>query len=145
MNWINEVFKEFKILDTSKRAIRKFGVVIAIVLGVISVFVYLKLGSFNVLQWLWGIGLLFLMVGFVLPSVLRPIYRFWMLIAFLIGGVVSRIILTALYYLVITPIGLVSRIIGKDILDEKYDKNRESYWIKKNYSGIPIEQYKKMF
>ena len=145
MNWIKEISKEIKALDTSSKEIRKFGLVIAIALGVIGSFVYVKFGNFDVVGWLWGIGLLFLILGFILPSVLRPIYKIWMLLAFFIGGIVSRVILTVLFYVVLTPTGLVLRLFGKDILDKKFDKRRESYWVKKDLSGHTKEQYRKMY
>ena len=145
MSWIKEVSMEIKALDTSSEEIRKFGLVIAIALGVVGSFVYYKSGSFNVPQWLWGIGLLFLILGFILPSVLRPIYKIWMLFAFFIGGIVSRVILTVLFYVVLTPIGLVMRIFGKDILNKTLDKNQRSYWVKKDLSGYTKDQYGKMY
>ena len=145
MNWIKEISKEIKSLDTSSKEIRKFGLVIAIALGVIGSFVYVKFGNFDVVGWLWGIGILFLILGFILPSVLRPIYKIWMLLAFFIGGIVSRVILTVLFYIVLTPTGLVLRLFGKDILDKKFDKRRESYWVKKDLSGHTKEQYGKMY
>ena len=145
MNWIKEISKEIKALDTSSKEIRKFGLVIAIALGVIGSFVYVKSGNFDVAGWLWGIGLLFLILGFILPSVLRPAYRIWMLLAYFIGGIVSRVILTVLFYVVLTPTGLVLRLFGKDVLDQRFEKDRESYWIKKDLSGHTKEQYRKMY
>ena len=145
MNWIKEISKEIKALDTSSKEIRKFGLVIAIALGVIGSFVYVKFGNFDVVGWLWGIGLLFLILGFILPSVLRPVYRIWMLLAYFIGGIVSRVILTVLFYVVLTPTGLVLRLFGKDVLDQKFEKNRESYWVKKDLLGHTKEQYRKMY
>ena len=145
MNRIKEIFLEIKTLDTSSKEIRKFGLVIAIALGVIGSFIYVKFSNLDVVGWLWGIGLLFLILGFILPSVLRPIYKIWMLLAFFIGGIVSRVILTVLYYVVVTPTGLVIRLFGKDILDKKFDKRRESYWVKKDLSGHTKEQYGKMY
>ena len=145
MNWINEIFQEIKTLDTSSKAIRKFGLVIAIALGVIGSFVYVKFGNFDVVGWLWGIGLLFLILGFILPSVLRPVYRIWMLLAYFIGGIVSRVILTVLFYVVLTPTGLVLRLFGKDVLDQRFEKDRESYWIKKDLSDHTKDQYRKMY
>ena len=145
MNWTKEIFQGIKTLDTSRREIRKFGLVIAIALGVIGSFVYVKFGNLDVAGWLWGIGLLFLILGFILPSVLRPVYRIWMLLAYFIGGIVSRVILTVLFYVVLTPTGLVLRLFGKDVLDQKFDKRRESYWVKKDLSGHTKEQYSKMY
>ena len=145
MSWIKEISKEIKALDTSSKEIRKFGLVIAIALGVIGSFVYVKFGNFDVVGWLWGIGLLFLILGFILPSVLRPVYRIWMLLAYFIGGIVSRVILTVLFYVVLTPTGLVLRLFGKDVLDQRFEKDRESYWIKKDLTDHTKEQYRKMY
>ena len=145
MSLIKEIFQEIKTLDTSSKEIRKFGLVFAIALGVIGSIVYFKSGNFDVAGWLWGIGLLFLILGFILPSVLRPIYKIWMLLAYFIGGIVSRVILTVLFYVVLTPTGLVLRLFGKDILNKKLDKRRESYWVKKDLSGHTKEQYGKMY
>ena len=145
MSWIKEISKEIKALDTSSKEIRKFGLVIAIAMGVIGSFVYVKFGNFDVVGWLWGIGLLFLILGFILPSVLRPVYRIWMLLAYFIGGIISRVILTVLFYVVLTPTGLVLRLFGKDVLDQRFEKDRESYWIKKDLSGHTKEQYGKMY
>jgi len=145
LNWIKEISKEIKSLDTSSKEIRKFGLVIAIALGMIGSIIYVKFGNFDVVGWLWGIGLLFLILGFILPSVLRPVYRIWMLLAHFIGGIVSRVILIVLYYIVLVPIGLVLRLFGKDVLDQNFDKKRESYWIKKDLSNHTREQYRKMY
>lgn len=145
MSWIKEIFQEIKTLDTSKKSIQKFGLVIAVGLGLIGIFISLKTHNFDVPKWLWGIGLLFLILGFILPAVLRPVYKIWMLLAYFIGGIVSRVILTVLFYFVLTPTGLVLRLFGKDVLDKKFEKNRESYWVKKDLSGRTKEQYGKMY
>ena len=145
MSWIKEIFQEIKTLDTSKKAIRKFGLVIVVGLGVIGILISLKTHNLNVSKWLWGIGLLFLILSFILPTVLRPVYRIWMLLAYFIGGIVSRVILTVLFYVVLTPTGLVLRLFGKDILNQKFCENCNSYWVKKELSGITKEQYGKMY
>ena len=145
MNWTKEIIQEIRTLDTSSKEIRKFALVIAIAMGVIGIFISLKAHNLDISIWLWGIGLLFLILGFILPFILRPVYRLWMLLAFFIGGIVSRVILTVLFYVVLTPTGLVLRLFGKDILDKKFDKRRESYWVKKDLSGHTKEQYGKMY
>ena len=134
-----------KTLDTSNKAVFKFGIVIAIALGLIGGFVYIKSSNFDVASWLWGIGLLFLILGFILPTIMQPVYRIWMFFAFFIGAIVSRAILTMLFYVILTPTGLTLRLFGKDILDEKLDKRRKSYWIKKDKSDHAREQYEKMY
>ena len=81
-------------------------------------------------------------LGTVAPRVLRLIYVGWMSLAFFLGFVVSNILLTLFFYVVVTPIGLIARLAGKDFLNRKLDAQTESYWIirdrsmpeqKKNY------------
>ncbi|KIX15639.1 hypothetical protein X474_03070 [Dethiosulfatarculus sandiegensis] len=76
-------------------------------------------------------------MGLLLPRVLKPLYLVWMSLASVLGYFVSRIILTILYFLVITPIGLFMRLLGKDILDKKMD-SKQSYWHRRaNQSNDP--------
>ena len=145
MNWIKEIPRELSTLETSDKSIRKFGAVIAVGFGLIGTFIYLGTNNLDPAQWLWGIGLLFLILGFILPSVVKPFYRLWMLIAYLLGGFVSRIILTLLFYFVLTPIGLVLRLLGKDLLSKSASSSQESYWVKKDLSNIANDQYRKMY
>ena len=77
--------------------------------------------------WLLGLGLLMALWGLAWPRGLRPLHKIWMGLAFTLGYIVSRLLLTALFYLVLSPIGLVLRIMGRDLLDIKHG-GRESYW-----------------
>ena len=124
---------------------RKFAIVMAIVLVLIGTLIYLQKHSFDIAKFLWGIGILFLIVGLLSPFVLRPIYRLWMLIGGLLGGFVSRIILTMLFFLLFVPIGLILRLMGKDLLNQKFNQSGESYWVKRGPSGLAKEQYRKMY
>ena len=90
MSWIKEIIKEAKTQDTSNKSIRNFGMVITVALGAIGIFIALKTDKFDVSSWLWGIGLLFLILGFVLPVILRPVYKLWMLLGILIGGILFK-------------------------------------------------------
>tara|TARA_B100000315_G_C14298140_1_gene460564 strand:- start:60 stop:359 length:300 start_codon:yes stop_codon:yes gene_type:complete len=62
------------------------------------------------------------------PFFLRPIYIIWMTLATIIGWVMTRVILIALFYFVVTPIGLISRLFGKQFLELKWNKSQESFW-----------------
>ena len=102
-------------------------------------------GNFDVTGWFGGIGLLFLVLCFIIPSILRPVYRLWMLLAYFIGGIDSRVILTVLFYLVLTPTGLALRLFRKDVLNQKFNKRQASYWIKKDLTDHTQDQYSKMY
>ncbi|MBT8386737.1 MAG: hypothetical protein KJO12_04945, partial [Ignavibacteria bacterium] len=74
------------------------------------------------------IGILLLFFGIILPNLLKPLNKVWMTLAIILGWFISRVILFILYFLIITPIGFFLKIIGKDFLHRKIDKNSQSYW-----------------
>ena len=108
------------------RELRKFGLVMAAPLTLIG----------GVLLWrgrtagmiLLGLAGLFLLLAGVAPRALAPVERYWMAFAERLGAVMTRVILTLTFYLVITPIGLLLRVMGKDLLHLRDDRDRESFW-----------------
>ncbi|MCP4705869.1 MAG: hypothetical protein GY865_14815 [candidate division Zixibacteria bacterium] len=79
-------------------------------------------------MYLFIIASCFLVCGIVFPKLLYPIECIWMKLAFVIGAISTRIILIIVYYLAVTPIGLLRQLFSKDPLDIKIDKSTESYW-----------------
>lgn len=92
-----------------------------------------------------GGGAIFLILGQFLPVVLKPVYRLWMGLAFCLGWINTRAILIVVYYLVVTPIGLAARLLGKDFLNLKLDKSAKTYWHKREADNIPKERYERIF
>jgi hypothetical protein len=72
--------------------------------------------------------LAFAVVGAWRPAWARPVYVVWMIAAYPLGWIVGHVVLGAVYYLIVTPIGLIMRIIGRDPLTRRFDPNRTSYW-----------------
>jgi hypothetical protein len=99
--------------------------------------------------YLLGAGGLFFVLGAVLrpKPVLSGLYKLWMGLAIVLGAIVSRVILTLLFYVVVTPIGLLRRLFAGDGLGLKRDKERETYWIKRAEEDKikPPEKYEKMY
>lgn len=93
---------------------------------------------------LGGIGCLLLLSGLLLPSVARRFHIFWMKVAAILGYVNSRILLSLLFYGVITPYGLVSRLVGRDPLNRR-GQGRSSYWIPRENSRQAKEQFERLF
>ena len=67
-------------------------------------------------------------------KILTPLNRLWFKFGIILGSIVAPIVMGAVFFLVITPIGLIMSIIGKDLLNKKYEKKKETYWIKRNRS-----------
>ncbi len=122
------------------------------VLALLFLFVPLAIGLYT-LYWKGSdTGYTWITVGIVLavfrlvPRVFRLMYRGWIGISIIIGYFISRAILTIVFYFVITPIGLVFRLIGKDPMERKMDSTRETYWQKREPDkDTSMERYEKQF
>lgn len=145
MSFLVDVATQLKKLKQDKSSIRKFGLTMAIALSIIGAIIFFKGSQPENAYWFWLIAGLFLIIGLLMPAALRPIHKMWMGLAFVLGWFVSRLILSILYYLVITPISLVLKMSSKDLLQLKIDKNASSYWIKRQSEERGPEKYEKLF
>ena len=136
------VKEDIKNIKSGKRELRKFGITMGTVL--------LLLGG---LSW-WrgkdyyfcflGLSTAFIFLALVVPSLLKPINKMWMSLAILMSWVMTRVILSLLFYLGITPMGFLARLLGKDFLGLKFNKHSaKSYWIPKE--KIKDRNYEKQF
>jgi hypothetical protein len=130
-------------LNLDKNNLKKFGIVMGIAFLAITLFINLKHKS-NILP-TYIISIIFFILAFTLPILLKPIYIIWMRFAYLLAWINTRLILCAIFYLVFTPIGLVMRLLKIDPLDRKIDKNKNSYWIKKEKKDFCPLDYERQF
>ena len=120
------MFEEIKDIKRGKKELREFGLTIGIILVILGS-VALWRGK-AIFPYFLGVGVTFITLGIFSPGALKRLQKIWMGFSIILGFFMSRIILTALFYVGITPIGIIMRIFGKDMLDEKIDKKRSSYW-----------------
>lgn len=137
------IIEAIKNIKSEKKELRKFGITVGIVLGLLG-------GSFlwrtkDYYFYFFILSTAFLFFALVLPALLKPIQKIWMTLAILIGWLVTRVILGVLFYLIITPIGLLARLFGKDFLDTKFDKDADSYWILRKALRFDKRNYEKQF
>ncbi len=141
---LKNLIKEIKI---GRRILRQFALVMAVMLGLVVPFVIIWFNDWVLVRPAWvisAIGAAFLCAGFVAPMRLKPVYIGWMLIALVLGMVVTRIIITIVFYLMITPIGWVRRTVAtRDPMGLKPDPVKESYWIDRE--AAPPGQIKKQY
>ena len=125
------VAAEVRELDVSVPALRKFGLVVGGVFAGIALISAWRNGweLTTLAQVLGGLGCALIALGAALPVMLRPVYKVWMGLAFAMGFVMTRVILTLAFVLVILPIGLILRALGKDPLTKRPDAKENSYWI----------------
>ncbi|MBC7930706.1 MAG: hypothetical protein H7Z38_09125, partial [Rubrivivax sp.] len=91
-----------------------------------------------------SVGALLLVAGFLIPAAARRFHVVWMRFAVALGHVNSRILLSLMYYLVFTPYGFVSRLVGRDPLRRRGGK-LESYWIERKQTKQAREQFERLF
>jgi hypothetical protein len=122
---------------------RSFGVLFAVVFALIGL-VPLMLGG---VARLWAIILagVFLLSALAFPGALAPLNRLWMQFGLLLHRIVSPVVLGIMFFGVITPIGLVMRLLGNDPLRLRLDKAAGSYWIERTPPGPAPETFKDQF
>lgn len=134
---------DIKQLKTSDRDLRKFGLMVGgvfVTLGLLFLFRHKTRTPYFV----WP-GATLMLFGVILPRALKWIYITWMSVAFVLGFVMAHVILTLFFFLVITPIGLIARLAGKDFLSLKLDKAAKSYWIPREKKPKSAADYERQF
>lgn len=114
-------------LNTDSKELRKFALVMTIGLALVGGLLFWREKA--AWPYLFYASGFFLLAGLIYPKLLSPIEWIWMKIALVLGFVVTTILVTLTYYLVITPIGLLMRLFGKDPLMLKKRKDMRSFWI----------------
>ena len=108
---------------------KSFGILFFIVLFLIAIWPIIDSGSIRI--WSIVLSLVFLILGILNSKVLSPLKSAWIKLGEVLGKIIAPIVMGFIYFLIITPIGLLMRLIGKDLLGIKYSKNN-SYWIKRS-------------
>ena len=107
---------------------RSFGIVFFIVFFLIALYPLTYNGEIRI--WSIIISLIFLILGLLNSKILAPLNKLWFKFGIFIGKIISPLIMVIIFFLVVTPIGLIMRLLGKDVLNLKYN-NSQSYWIEK--------------
>ena len=107
---------------------RSFGIVFFIVFLLIALYPLIYSGEIRV--WSAIISLILLALGALNSKILTPLNKLWFKFGIFLSKIISPLIMGIIFFLVVTPIGLIMRIFGKDVLNLKYNKN-QSYWIEK--------------
>ena len=107
---------------------RSFGIVFFIVFLLIAIYPLLNNGELRI--WSLIIAMIFLVLGLIKSKVLTPLNKLWFKFGLLLGKVVSPLIMGIIFFFVVTPTAFIMRIIGKDLLNLKFN-NKKTYWIEK--------------
>tara|TARA_Y100001970_G_scaffold104360_1_gene130733 strand:+ start:662 stop:1045 length:384 start_codon:yes stop_codon:yes gene_type:complete len=108
---------------------RSFGVVFFIVFLLIGLYPLTYNGEIRI--WSLFFSFIFIILGLLNSRILTPLNKIWFKFGLFLGKIISPLIMAIIFFLVVTPIGLIMRLIGKDVLNLKFN-TKKSYWIEKD-------------
>jgi hypothetical protein len=135
--------EEFKHIKETKKDLRKFGLTVGgVILAIGLLLFYFEKTS---AIYFAIIGGLLILPGVFFPKILKPLNRIWMGLAIILGFIMSRVILTILFYLVMIPIALLAKLVGKKFMILKFDKSAKTYWEKRSIIHKKQIDYERQF
>ncbi len=118
---------------------KSFGILFFIVFFLIAIWPILSNETIRI--WALIISVVFFILGIINSKILTPLKKGWIKLGEILGRIVAPIVMGFIYFIIITPIGIFMRLIGKDLLNTKFNKNK-SYWIKRAKN---VETMKRQF
>ena len=116
-------------VSTEQSSEKSFGVVFSIVFLIVAL--YPLITSEGLRIWALVVSIIFFLLAFLAPKILVLPNKLWFKFGLLIGSIVAPIVMAFVYFVTVLPTGLIMRLLGKDLLKQKLDKNAKSYWIER--------------
>ncbi|MBT8377590.1 MAG: hypothetical protein KJN64_00010 [Ignavibacteria bacterium] len=135
--------EELRHIKETKKDLRNFGLSVGIVLVIIAAVLFYS-GKSSA-TYFAIIGAVLILAAVIYSKILKPLNKIWMSLAIVLGFFMSRVILTILFYLVLTPIGLLAKLFGKKFMKLEYDKSVDTYWEKRQVKEKNKLDYKRQF
>ena len=117
-------------VSTEQSSVKSFGVVFSIVFLIVAL--YPLINSEGLRIWALVVSIIFFLLAFLAPKILVLPNKLWFKFGLLIGSIVAPIVMAFVYFVTVLPTGLIMRLLGKDLLKQKLDKNAKSYWVKRS-------------
>ena len=127
-------------LPVEESSPKSFGIVFSIVFLIVSLYPLTNFKGISI--WALIVSIIFLLLAFLAPKILTLPNKLWFKFGILLGSIISPIVMAFVYFTTVLPIGLILRLLGKDILNQKLDKKSKSYWIERKE---PIGSMKNQF
>ena len=127
-------------VSTEQSSPKSFGVVFSCVFLIIALYPLINSESLRI--WALVVSIIFFLLAFLAPKILVLPNKLWFKFGLLIGSIVAPIVMAFVYFVTVLPTGLIMRLLGKDLLKQKLDKNAKSYWVKRDE---PIGSMKNQF
>ena len=115
---------------------RNFGIIFSIVFLIITLWPLLNQSDIRI--WSLIISVIFLVLGLINSKLLLPLNKIWFKFGIILGNFIAPIVMGIVYFMVVTPTGLIMRLLGKDLLNLKKN-NKDTYWIEKDNSNNDLK------
>ena len=141
------LIQEFRSIDSSRRALRSFGLVVGAVFALVALILYWRHDwTAQPLEvWLAAVGAALIILGAAAPQILKPVQKVWMALALVLGYIMTRVILTIVFFGMMLPVGLLRRAFGGDPMRRAFGTDETSYWIKKTYPDDTPQRLEKLY
>jgi hypothetical protein len=127
-------------LDDHTSSPKSFGIIFSVVFLIVAL--YPLFSSEKIRLGAGIISAIFLLIAFAAPKVLTVPNKLWFKFGILLGSIIAPIVMAFVYFLTVLPTGLITRLLGKDLLKQKLDKNAKSYWVERSE---PMSSMKNQF
>ena len=131
--------------DPTRRQLNQFGFIWMAFLGLFGAIAVVKFESPTVARWLWLAAVVVPILGWSVPAFMRLVFLGMSYLAWPIGFVVLHVVLALVYYLVVTPIGLLTRLFGYDPMERKFDREAASYWVERSPESTDPKRFFRQF
>ncbi|MCX8066199.1 MAG: SxtJ family membrane protein [Candidatus Hydrogenedentes bacterium] len=128
-----------------KREQRKFGLLIGSIFLVLGTIRFALHGFCLSAQILGGIGIVLILLGLIFPPALMPLFFLWLKIAEALNWVITKLLLLMVFYLILTPTGILYRVFKGDPLNRKWEPDRQSYWEEVDVQPKNIDEFRRQF
>lgn len=128
--------------DPSRRQLKQFGFVWMGFVLLFAAVAWWRFDSPVAARWIAVAAVVVPVVGWLWPAFMKAVYVGLSYAAFPIGFVVSHVVMALVYYLVVTPIGLVMRVLGHDPMHRRFDPEASTYWIERHPVHDPKRYYR---
>ena len=127
-------------ITTEQSSPKSFGIVFSVVFLIVAL--YPLTNSEDIHLWAIIASAIFLFLAYVAPNTLSLPNKLWFKFGILLGSIIAPIVMAFVYFLTVLPTGLITRLLGKDLLKQKLDKNAKSYWVERSE---PMSSMKNQF
>ena len=142
-SWTAVIAEEVRAVKTDPGHLRKFGLTMGVAFAIFGGLFFWR--GHTVAPYLFIVAAAFLLLAALAPKALKPVQTVWMTLATVLGWVMTRVLLSIVFFIGITPLAFLARIVGKRFLDLKFEPDRESYWEKREPPTEGVERYESQF